>query len=59
MGLGGPLFSGFLFPQILVQAIAMQLHNPPLRRTFRIQGPEAQPSILQADPQQMMIEFFQ
>ena len=37
----------------------MQLHNPPLRYTFRIQGPEAQPGILQTDPQQVMIEFFQ
>ena len=56
--LGSTPVSGFLFPQIVVQAIGMQLHNPPLRRTFRTQGLEAQPSILQADPQQVMIEFF-
>ena len=55
MILGGFLFSGFLLPQILGQAVDMQLHNPPLRRTFRIQSPEAQPGILQADPQQVMI----
>ena len=59
MVLGGSLLSGFLFVQILVQAIGMQLHTPPLRRTFRIQGPETQPGVLRADPQQVMIDLSQ